>query len=96
LLGENVIRGTVIRRTVIRGTVIRGNVVRGKDVVPTPLVTLYIPITTRVARFFLVQTFQIGKNITNDHIYTYICIYTYTYIYITKPNGHKLYQMCSI
>jgi hypothetical protein len=35
---------------------------------------------TRVARFFLVQTYQIGENIPNDHK-------------LHIPNGHKLYQM---
>jgi hypothetical protein len=45
----------------------------------------------RVARFFLVQTYQIGKNITNDHKLYHPPI-NYTKWPQNIPNGHKIYQ----
>jgi hypothetical protein len=46
---------------------------------------------TRVARFFLIQIYQIGKNITNDHK-LYQTAINYTYWPYNIPNGHKIYQ----
>jgi hypothetical protein len=45
----------------------------------------------RVARFFLVQTYQIGKNITNDHK-LYQTAINYTKWRYNIPKGHKIYQ----
>jgi hypothetical protein len=43
----------------------------------------------RVARFFLVQIYQIGKNITNDHK-LYQTAINYTKWPLNIPNGHKI------
>jgi hypothetical protein len=45
-----------------------------------PLKKNFVIVVGWVARFFLVQTYQNGKNISNDHK-------------LHIPNGHKLYQM---
>jgi hypothetical protein len=45
-----------------------------------PLKKNFVIVVGMVARFFLVQTYQNGKYITNDHK-------------LHIPNGHKLYQM---
>jgi hypothetical protein len=46
---------------------------------------------TRVARFSLVQTFQIGKNITNNHN-LYQPVINYTKWPKNIQNGYEIYQ----
>jgi hypothetical protein len=46
---------------------------------------------SRVARFFLIQIYQIGKNMTNDHK-LYQTAINYTKWLLNIPNGHKIYQ----
>jgi hypothetical protein len=49
-----------------------------------------VRLQSRVARFFLIQTYQIGKNITNDHK-LYQMALNYTKWPYNIPNGHKIY-----
>jgi hypothetical protein len=44
---------------------------------------------SRVARFFMVQTYQNGKNIPNDHKLDHTAI-NYTKWPKNIPNGHKI------
>jgi TPR repeat protein len=51
----------------------------------------FIYIGFRAARFFLVQTYQNGKNIPNDHK-LYQTAINYTKWPQNIPNGHKIYK----
>jgi hypothetical protein len=45
----------------------------------------------RVAKFFLIKTDQIGKNVTNN-LKLYEIALNYTKWTLNIPNGHKIYQ----
>jgi hypothetical protein len=49
--------------------------------------------SNRVAIFFLVQTYQNGGNIPNDHKLCQAAINNVYQMYVNIPNDHKIYEL---
>jgi hypothetical protein len=65
--------------------------VRSRISILAKLTSAAVWMMLRAARFFLVQTYQNGKNIKNDNK-LYQTAINYTKWPLNIPNGHKIYQ----